>query len=228
MAVYSEAKPGEYVQLSVADTGSGMTPEVKERIFEPFFTTKEVGKGTGLGLSVVHGIIRQSGGHIEVDSEPGVGTVFRIYFPITDMPRSEQAGPPGQGGIRGGSETVLLVEDELGVRQVALLALRTHGYQVIVAGDADEAQHAVEKHGGAIDLLLTDVIMPSLGGRELADLLAKQIPGLRTLYMSGYTSDQVLRHGLVQEQVDFIQKPFTPLQLLHKVREVLDKGKSRV
>jgi PAS domain S-box-containing protein len=225
MAVYSEIKPGDYVQLSVADTGYGMPPEVRTRIFEPFFTTKEVGKGTGLGLSVVHGIIRQSGGHIEVDSEPGVGTIFRIYFPITDKPMSEQAGPAGQRVIRGGSETVLLVEDEPGVRQIALLALRTHGYHVLVAGNADEAQHAVEKHGGAIDLLLTDVVMPGLGGRELAERLARRTPSLRTLYMSGYTSDKVLRHGLVQEQVDFIQKPFSPLELLRKVREVLDKGK---
>jgi len=225
MAVYSEIKPDNYVLLSVADTGSGMTPEVKARIFEPFFTTKEVGKGTGLGLSVVHGIVRQSGGHIEVDSEPGVGTIFRIYFPITDGPKSEQAGLADWRTIRGGSETILLVEDEPGVRQIALLALRTHGYRVIVAGDADEAEQAVDKHGKAIDLLLTDVVMPGMGGRELAERLARRTSGLRTLYMSGYTSDQVLRHGLVQEQVDFIQKPFSPLELLRKVREVLDKGK---
>jgi two-component system cell cycle sensor histidine kinase/response regulator CckA len=214
------AKPGRYVLLALSDTGSGMDEATRTRIFEPFFTTKDVGKGTGLGLSIVFGIVQQCGGWIEVDSEVGVGTTFRIYFPVTEGVVVKHGLlatrlPTGRG------ETILLVEDEPQVRHVAHSILRRCGYDVLVASGANEALALCEQHG-EIALLLTDVVMPLTSGPELARLLADRQPDLKTLFMSGYTNDAVFRHGLLASGAAYLQKPLTPHSLATKVRELLD------
>jgi PAS domain S-box-containing protein len=220
VALMPEYREGPYVLLSMSDDGCGMPPEVKARVFEPFFTTKPQGKGTGLGLSTVYGIIKQSGGNIEVYSEADFGTTFKIYLPAL---AGETLGANGQEAapVRG-SETVLLVEDEGPVRLVAMLILEAQGYFVLEAADGADALRRAEEHAGRIDLLLTDVVMPGMNGSELADLLQERLGRLRVLFMSGYTDDAVFRHGLLHKDVPFLQKPFTPTTLTHKVREVLD------
>jgi nitrogen-specific signal transduction histidine kinase len=219
----SDFRPGRYVLIAARDTGTGMTPQVKARIFEPFFTTKDVGKGTGLGLAVVFGIVSQSGGHIEVESEPGRGTRFKIYLPAFEGELSARKGAEKGKNLRG-TEIILLVEDEEGVRELFSLALQSFGYQVLVAKDGRDALRIVESHRGTIDLLLTDVVMPRMSGREVAEALQPRFPRMKLLYMSGYTDDAVLRHGLVQEKVPFLQKPTTPNKMLSKVRSVLDSA----
>ena len=222
-AQHSDCKPGRYVKLVVSDNGCGMTPEVKAHIFEPFFTTKGPGKGTGLGLATVYGIVQQSGGSIDLDTEPGHGTTFTIYLPAVD----EQLHPLGHDQrdttVTGGAETVLVVEDEDAVRAIAVLGLRTQGYTVLHAESGKKALEIIEKHRGRIDLLVTDVVMPEMSGRELAEALCLQYPSLKVLYLSGYTDDSVIRHGILQVEVALLQKPYTPLSLARKVREVLDK-----
>jgi two-component system, cell cycle sensor histidine kinase and response regulator CckA len=215
------ARPGQYVLLAVSDTGTGMTPDVKARVFEPFFTTKGVGEGTGLGLAVVDGIVKQSGGIIDIYSEPGVGTTFKIFLPaiLESSPSGlvqERAAAPG------GSETILLVEDEAGVRDFAALVLQGYGYEVLTAEDGNAAVHVMETHMGKIDLLMTDVVMPGISGRQLAEKLQAHYPGLKVLFLSGYTDDSVVRHGVLQADVAFLQKPFTPNSLAQTVRNVLD------
>lgn len=207
--------------LAVTDTGTGMTEEVKRRVFEPFFTTKGARKGTGLGLAVVHGIVKQSNGTIEVDSEPGVGTSFKIY-----LPRVEQAAPtgkswPGLGPAPRGTETLLLVEDEDAVRALTSFTLRQCGYTVLEASHGEDAIRIATNHQATIHLLVTDVVMPGMGGRVLAERLLGLHPEMKVLYLSGYTDDAVVRHGILHEEVDFLQKPFSPNALAHKVRAVL-------
>jgi PAS domain S-box-containing protein len=219
----AHGRPRDYVCIAVRDTGEGMAAEVKARIFEPFFTTKGVGKGTGLGLAVVHGVVNQSGGHIEVESEPGKGTAFKLYFPAVDAGLSKRESDPLEQSLTG-AETILLVEDEENVRGLFSLALQARGYRVLAASNGIDAIKVAENHGQPIHLLLTDVVMPRMSGRELADALTSRFPGLRVLYMSGYTDDAVVRHGLVQEKVPFLQKPATPARLASKVRTVLDEG----
>lgn len=218
-------KPGKYVMLAVSDTGCGMTPEIKSRIFEPFFTTKEVGKGTGLGLPMVYGIVQQSGGFINVYSEPNFGTTFKIYFPAVAECITSSSDSPATSEFRG-TETILLVEDDEGVRGLALRSLRMHGYKVLTAIDGKVALQVVDSHKGPLDLVLSDVVMPNLGGPEMAKLLRSRYPDLKLLFMSGYTDDAVIRHGLLDAEVSFIQKPYTPTALARKIRQVLDGHRS--
>ena len=212
--------PGEYAALVVSDTGSGMTADVRHRIFEPFFTTKEVGKGTGLGLSTVYGIVKQSSGHIEVSSELGQGTTFRVHLPrgVGDLAEAAPERPSQTHGV----ETVLLVEDEPMVLDLASRVLGSRGYRVLVASNATEALQVAREHAGKIDLLLTDVVMPGLPGPELAARLETVTPGLRVLYMSGYADDSVARLG-AEQGISFLAKPFSGEVLAARVREVLDQ-----
>jgi CheY-like chemotaxis protein len=214
------AHAGPYVMLAVSDTGEGMSEETRGHIFEPFFTTKEVGKGTGLGLSTIHGIVEQSGGCVEVASEPGRGATFKIYMPrVVDAPA--ESGSPEAVPEMGGQETVLVVEDQAEVREYAAAALRAYGYQVMEAANAEEALLVCEREGERIRLILTDVVMPGLSGRELADRLKTLRPGIKVLFMSGHTDDSMVHHGVLQKEAGFIQKPFGPGQLAMKVREML-------
>lgn len=214
------ARAGRYVVLTVRDDGEGMGEETRRHIFEPFFTTKEVGKGTGLGLSMVQGIVAQSGGFIDVASEPGHGTTFRIYLPGVEEAPSHAGKPEAVTGLRG-TETVLVVEDQAEVRKYVAAALRAYGYRVIQAADADEAQLACERERGCVDLLLTDIVMPNWSGEDLAARLMKRWSEIKVLFMSGYADDAVMRHGLPEKGANFIQKPFSPGQLAIKVREIL-------
>jgi PAS domain S-box-containing protein len=214
------AHAGPYVMLAVSDTGEGMSEETRGHIFEPFFTTKEVGKGTGLGLSTIHGIVEQSGGCVEVASEPGRGTTFKIYLPRVVVAPAE-SGRPEAIPEMGGTETVLVVEDQAEVREYAAVALRAYGYQVMEAANAEEALLICEREGERIDLILTDVVMPGLSGRELADRLKTLRPGIKVLFMSGHTDDMIVHHGVLRKEAEFIQKPFGPGQLAMKVREIL-------
>jgi PAS domain S-box-containing protein len=215
-------QPGHYVMLAVSDTGTGMTEEVKAHIFEPFFTTKEEGKGTGLGLATVYGIVDQSGGHVEVYSELGVGTTFKVYLPRVEE-AAEQIGQDQQPqALSSGVETILLVEDDEMVRELARRSLEQQGYTVLSAEHPDEALLTNVRHNGSIDLLITDVVMPGMGGRELAAWITKERTDTRVLYISGYTDDAIVQHGVLQAETAFLQKPFTPSALAYKVRQVLD------
>jgi PAS domain S-box-containing protein len=215
-------RPGRYARLAVRDTGCGMTPEVKAHLFEPFFTTKGPGQGTGLGLAMVHGFVQQSGGHVEVESEPGAGTTFRLYLPRAEGPAAAGRPHPGVPAARRGSETVLLAEDEAAVRTLGRHALRAAGYTVLEAAGGAEALRLAGGYLRPIHLLVTDLVMPGVGGRELAVRLAAVHPEARVLYVSGYTDDAVVRHGVREGQAPFLPKPFTPADLARKVREVLD------
>ncbi|MBL8798055.1 MAG: response regulator [Planctomycetia bacterium] len=219
---HPDCKAGQHVMLAMTDTGCGMAPEVLARVFEPFFTTKEVGKGTGLGLAMVFGIVQQSGGCIHVYSEPGRGTTFKVYFPAVDEP-IKKSGDSKQGLAARGAETILMVEDEEAVRGMALLSLQMHGYTVLTAENGKAALKVAEAHRGPLDLILSDVVMPGLSGPELVQALRPRFPHVKVLFMSGYTDDAVVRHGLLQAEVSFIQKPFTPLSLARKIRQVLDE-----
>jgi PAS domain S-box-containing protein len=217
-----DARPGEYVVLEVRDTGHGIHPEDVGRLFEPFFTTKPPGAGTGLGLAVCYGIAAQHGGHITVESEPGRGATFRVYLPrstrAAESPADDGAAPTPRG-----SETVLLVEDEAPVRAIAERALTSRGYTVLVAGDGEAGLRTVVEHDGPIHLLLTDVMMPRLGGRELAERATAVRPTLRVLYMSGYTENALAPDGVLGADVRFLPKPFIPAELLRAVRDALDE-----
>jgi PAS domain S-box-containing protein len=220
--LHPDAQPGPHVTLAVADTGVGMTPEVRARIFEPFFTTKPVGRGTGLGLATVHGIVRQSGGHIVVSSEEGHGTTFRLCFPAVEGVPAEPGASAAVTARQAGRKTILLVEDDAAVRSLCLKILEAQGYNVLVGIDGRDAVVVADKHAGLIDLLVTDVVMPGLNGREVAEALRARHPKVRVLFTSGYTDDAVLHRGILHAEVAFLPKPFTPAELTKKVREVLD------
>jgi PAS domain S-box-containing protein len=215
---------GHYVLLAVTDTGAGMPPEVRAQVFEPFFSTKEPGKGTGLGLAVVHGVVKQAGGHVEVYSEPGMGTTFKLYFPrVTGVPDSGPAHA-APAPLPCGSETVLLAADDDGVRPLAAYVLGRCGYTVLEARDGAAAVRVAEEHGGRIDLLVTDAVMPHMGGRELAERLRLACPGMKVLFLSGYAEEGVVGQGAVEAGAAFLQKPYSPASLAAKVRQVLDES----
>jgi CheY-like chemotaxis protein len=201
-----------------------MDKETQSNIFEPFFTTKEQGKGTGLGLSTVYGIVQQSGGHIGLYTEPGKGATFKIYLPQLDETGAKSESRVSQSESLQGSETVLLVEDENSVRELARRILEMYGYVVLEAVGSDETQRICEEHEGRIHLMLTDVVMPGANGRELAQMVAPLQPEMKVLYMSGYTDDAIVQHRVLGADTPFLQKPFTPAGLARKVREVLDQN----
>jgi CheY-like chemotaxis protein len=219
---HADAKPGAYVVLAVSDTGSGMDPETVRQLFEPFFTTKEQGKGTGLGLATIHGIVNQHGGHVSVESDAGMGTTFRIYLPRAEEVPKRAVEPEGLGEEARGEETVLVVEDERKVRNLARDILAEQGYRVIAAEDVEDAQRLARDFGAAIDLLLTDVVMPRMNGRELYARIARERPDIRVLYMSGYAEDAIGDRGVLDSGIHFVRKPFSPRSLTRKVREALD------
>jgi signal transduction histidine kinase len=228
-AEHAGVRPGPHVQFAVSDTGVGMDAETKARIFEPFFTTKARGKGTGLGLATVYGIVQQTGGHIWAYSEPGRGTTMRMYLPRVDALADSVERPPeiDPASLRG-NETILLVEDERAVRAVTRQLLERNGYTVLEAPDGAAALVLVDRTPDVpLDLLLTDVVMPGMSGRELSDKLAARRPGLRVLYMSGYTDDATEVHGTFWGGVPLLQKPFTPAQLAERVRMALDAQSSQ-
>jgi PAS domain S-box-containing protein len=219
-ATHPEVTPGQYVMLAVSDSGIGMSPEVQAQIFEPFFTTKGPGLGTGLGLATVFGIVKQSGGSIGVYSELGRGTVFKIFLPrvheALDYARDADVEPINLEG----TETILVAEDDEAVRNIAIMALRRHGYEILAASSGEEALDIARKHDGPIHLLITDVVMRGMSGRELADALILDRPILRTLYVSGYTENTIVHHGVLEPGIWFLAKPFTPVLLARRVREV--------
>jgi PAS domain S-box-containing protein len=215
------AAPGPYVMLAVSDTGVGMSKELMEHMFEPFFTTRERGKGTGLGLSTVYGIVKQSGGYVRAQSEPGQGSAFRIYLPCARVGSGKPAARSGKARLAKGRETVLVVEDELAVRQVVAATLRSCGYKVLEARSGEEGMRRLRRHEGPLHLLLTDLVMPRMNGRKVADSVRTLYPEVKVVFMSGYTDDALLRHGVSDTQGSFLQKPFTMETLTQEVREVL-------
>jgi PAS domain S-box-containing protein len=219
-AIHPEARPGQYVLMTVTDNGEGMNEATRRQIFDPFFTTKEVGKGTGLGLSMVYGIVRQSDGWIDVSSEVGVGTAFKIYLPRIDaspLPKEKETGRLAEGG----NETILVVEDQDAVRLFTTAALTERGYHVLESSSGDEAMAAAGRHPGRLDMLLTDVVLPGMNGRELSERLKEVRPDLKVLFISGYTADVIADHGVLDRDLAFLIKPFSPEELAAKVRDVL-------
>jgi two-component system cell cycle sensor histidine kinase/response regulator CckA len=217
-------QPGRYVVLAMTDSGCGMDAETQAHIFEPFFTTKEVGKGTGLGLATVYGVVKQSGGYIWVYSEPGKGTTFKIYLPRVDELGEAEQRSEKPAKTDHGSETILLVEDDAALRKLTCRFLEDSGYAALTAESPAEAARISEEYEGPIHLMVTDVVMPGMDGRELADRLAPLRPEMKVLYVSGYTDDAIIHHGMLEPGLAFLQKPFLPKALARKVREVLDAG----
>jgi CheY-like chemotaxis protein len=221
---YPELPPGDYVMLAITDTGAGMSAEVKARAFDPFFTTKRVGQGTGLGLSTCYGIVKQSGGHISVYSEPGRGTTFKIYLPQVEPERKPSAQTQASPHLPRGTETILLVEDDAALREMAAGLLKRLGYTVLAAANGVEALSLKnDRNIGHIDLLFTDVVMPHMSGKELADRTRVLYPQIKMLFTSAYTENAIVHQGVLEKGVALLQKPFTPSALANKLREVLDK-----
>jgi CheY-like chemotaxis protein len=214
--------PGEYVHLTVSDTGVGMDKETIEHLFEPFFTTKEVGKGTGLGLATIYGVVKQNSGFVNVYSEPGRGSSFKIYLPRAHAAAVVEPAGAEQKASHG-FETILLVEDEEAILNLAATILKRHGYKVLTARAPGEALVLLELYGGPIHLIITDVVMPEMNGRMLMEKLQVLRPTAKALFMSGYTADAIARQGIIEEGVQFLEKPFSVLALVRKVREVLDQ-----
>jgi CheY-like chemotaxis protein len=209
--------------LAVSDTGVGMDKQTMAHIFEPFFTTKESGRGTGLGLSTVYGIVKQSGGYIWVYSEPGKGSTFKVYLPRVDESPEDFTAGESTHRAQAGKETILVVEDEEDVRELIQTVLREKGYEVIVSEDPQHAERAAAQFGGEIHLLLTDMVMPGISGRELATRISARRQDIRVLYMSGYTDNVITAGGMLEKGLAFLQKPFSPATLVQKVREVLSR-----
>ena len=226
-SLHPEVRPGSYIMLAFSDTGCGMDSETIKHVFEPFFTTKEPGKGTGLGLATVHGIVKQHEGSIQVYSESGYGTTFKIYFPCIHKPIEDVPPHPTRHDSGYGSETILLAEDEEAVRDVVAHILKNRGYTVIAAQNADECLRLARQHNGPIHLLLTDVIMPRMNGRELFRRLSAFLPDLEVLYMSGYTDDVIAHHGILEEGIHLLQKPVSIHTLTSKIRELLDNKREK-
>ena len=216
------ALPGQYVRLAISDTGVGMDEKAMSQVFEPFYTTKELGKGTGLGLSTVYGIVKQSGGYIWVYSEPGKGSTFKVYFPRTEDREEDPHKAVSPVEDLRGEKTVLVVEDEESIRNLACAVLSGYGYSVLPACDGEDALRVAGEHDGEISLLLTDVVMPRMGGRELYDRIRRQRPEIKVLYMSGYTDNAIVHHGVLDPGTAFLQKPYSPISLARKVMEVLE------
>jgi two-component system cell cycle sensor histidine kinase/response regulator CckA len=218
-----EERPGSYVMLAVSDTGSGMDKEVQEHIFDPFYTTKEKGKGTGLGLSTLYGIAKQNNGFIWVYSEPGQGSTFKIYLPKVkgDVKEEEIEQTPVEN--LSGSETVLIVEDDDSLRKLTRTVLKQRGYKILEAENGEDALRISKEHEGSIDLMITDVVMPKMSGKETAERLQPLHPQMKVIYMSGYTDDAIVHHGVLAAGLNFLEKPFSLEGLARKVREVLDK-----
>jgi CheY-like chemotaxis protein len=215
--------PGDYVMLGVSDTGTGMTDVVKDHLFEAFFTTKSPGKGTGLGLATCQTIVQQSNGHIDFYSELGVGTTFKIYFPSIEQPLAVAAKPIEQGPLPQGTETLLVVEDDQSVRHLARGLLEAQGYEVLTAPNGQEAMRVVNQNEGPpISLVITDVIMPLMSGKVMAEWLKATYPELKILFTSGYTDEAIARHGVLETGVEFLAKPYSRSTLVRKVREMLD------
>jgi len=223
-ALHPYVKAGRFVMLAVSDTGQGMSEEVKAHIFEPFFTTKERGSGTGLGLATTYGAAHQAGGSIEVYSEVGIGTTFKVYLPRVEEEAAKPVEDDRPTDLPGGTETVLIVEDEGILRSLCVQILEQLGYRVLQARNGTEAIAKVQGYGDRIDLLLTDVVMPGMNGSELATQLVLHHPEMKVLFTSGYTEDVITHHGVLAEGVSFIGKPYTPSALARKVREVLGKA----
>ncbi len=217
-----EIRSGKYLMLSISDTGTGMDAETKKRIFEPFFTTKKEGKGTGLGLATVYGIVKQSGGFVNVYSEKGIGSTFKLYFPCVKEPAEPVKSKTVSSESLTGTETILVAEDEDNLRNLVCEILRSHGYNVLEAANGGSALLKCEKYKKPIHLILSDVVMPEMSGAELVERLLPIHPEMKVMYMSGYTDDAVIRHGILEEKVQFLQKPFSPNSLLEKVRSILD------
>jgi signal transduction histidine kinase/CheY-like chemotaxis protein len=216
------SRPGSFVMLAVTDNGVGMSEQIQKHIFEPFYTTKEIGKGTGLGLPTVYGIVKQSGGYIWCYSEEGFGTSFKIYLPRADKDACEIEEERRSESVTTGNETILLVEDQELVRDLTTQLLKSCGYRVIQACDGEEALDICEKASQNIDLLITDIVMPKISGRQLVALIGPKLPGMKILYMSGYTDDAIVQKGIIEPDSNFIAKPFTLTDLAHKVRQCLD------
>ncbi len=212
---------GEYVLLAVSDDGCGVDPETREHLFEPFFTTKEIGRGTGLGLATVYGIVKQNNGVITISSEPGQGTTFQIYLPRHVVAATGKTGQDSSAQVARGNETVLLVEDEPAILNLGKIMLERLGYRVLTAIDPQEALALAQTSTETLDLLITDVIMPTMNGRDLADRMKTLYPDIRVLFMSGYTADIIANRGVLDKKVNFVQKPFSLKDLAARVREAL-------
>jgi len=215
--------PGRYAMLKVTDTGNGIDAITLSHVFEPFFTTKPVGKGTGLGLATAYGIVKQSGGSIQVESEVGRGATFRIYLPVAEGSLSKQQEPTAVEKVAGGTETILIAEDEPDLRELARIFLEGYGYKVLEAANGEQAIQMADAFGGPIDLLLTDVIMPGMSGPQLAVKILGKRPETKIVYMTGYTDDMVVQHKVLEPGVKLLQKPFGKIELALKVRSTLNE-----